>query len=100
MSLFFRVYRGVFATSLIHLARAPAVKQSFHFIALKVDTTTGGTSTAATHTSTIDRQPKELLYLKPDGRIVFAISQYSGILYRSKDFGATWTSQGLSNHRI
>lgn len=57
----------------------------------EVDAVTGGVKQAKTSTSKMDRQPKDLIYLKPEGRIVFTISQYSGALYRSGDYGATWT---------
>jgi len=57
----------------------------------EVDAVTGGVKQAKTSSSKMDRQPKELIYLKPDGKVVFTISQYSGALYRSADYGATWT---------
>ena len=59
----------------------------------EVDAVTGGVKEAQTTTTKLDRQPKELHYLKPSGKVVFAISQYTGSLYRSTNYGATWKNQ-------
>lgn len=59
----------------------------------EIDAKTGGPKQARTSFSKIDRQAREVVFLKPEGRIVFAVSTYTGSLYRSSDYGATWTNQ-------
>jgi len=45
---------------------------------------------AALFLTRIERQPKQLEHLSPDGGTVFVLTQSSGELYRSFDNGQTW----------